>query len=152
MEPKPRFICEPDPAHPGWHTWDMSHQDCFNAAAMGKLIVRREGERIARLRMLDTLARHRNVLGSIHGGVTLSLVDICMFAVFGTIVGGDPNNAVTLDVSCQFIGPGEIGQPLDALGEVMKETGRMVFMRGTVEQEHGLVATFLGTVRKPTRR
>jgi hypothetical protein len=45
-------------------------------------------------------------------------------------------------------------EPLDALVEVMRETKRLVFLRGTVVQGAGdehLVSTFSGIVRKPTR-
>jgi hypothetical protein len=37
------------------------------------------------------------------------------------------------------------------VGEVLKETGRLIFVRGTIEQAHGLVASFMGTLRKPSR-
>ncbi len=152
MEPTTAFVHAPDPEHPGWHSWNLADDTRFNARVMGKLIVRREGERGARLRMLATERRHSNLHEAIHGGVTLSLIDISLFATVNAVLGGDTACGVTLDLSCQFIGSGVVGQPLDAVGEVMRETGRLVFLRGTVEQEHGLVASFLGTLRKPTRR
>ncbi|MET1754794.1 PaaI family thioesterase [Novosphingobium sp. RD2P27] len=119
---------------------------------MGKLIVRPEGEHSARVRMLSTETRHSNLHSNIHGAVTLALIDIGMFATIYTVLGADAAGSVTLDLNCQFVGSGVVGQPLDLIGEVMKETGRLVFLRGTVEQEHGLVASYMGTIRKPTKR
>ena len=51
------------------------------------------------------------------------------------------------------IGAGRPGVPLEALVEVMRETRRLVFLRGTVVQGDGdehLVASFSGIVRKPS--
>jgi acyl-coenzyme A thioesterase PaaI-like protein len=149
--PTSAFVHRPDPAHPGWHTWDLADPDRFNPVVMGRLIVRREGDRSVRVRMLDTAVRHSNLHGAIHGAVTLALIDIGLFATVYSVVGAEAAGAVTLDLNCQFIGAGRIGQPLDMVGEVMKETGRLVFLRGTVEQEHGLIGSFLGTLRKQTR-
>jgi acyl-coenzyme A thioesterase PaaI-like protein len=36
--------------------------------------------------------------------------------------------------------------------EVLRETGRLVFLRGLVVQEDETVASFTGTVRKPSRK
>lgn len=147
----PHFRCEPDPENPGWLTWELVDQTRFNALTMGKLIVRRESETSARLRMFPT-ARHSNLGNNVHGGVTLSLIDISLFAaarIAGVIEVGA---AVTLDLSTQFIGAGRIDEPLDAVAEVLRETGRMVFVRGLVMQGAHLVASFSGTVRKPATR
>ena len=56
-------------------------------------------------------------------------------------------------VTLSSIGAGALGKPLDAVVEVMRETKRLVFMRGTVVQgddDAHLVATFSGIVRKPS--
>lgn len=152
MNPTGAFVHEPDPAHPGWHTWDLTDQTRFNAAVMGKLIVRREGERSARLRMLQPDVHHGNLFDSVHGGVTLALIDIAMFAATYTVLSADAAGSVTLDVSCQFIGSGRLDQPLDAVTEVLRETRRLVFLRGLVEQDGTLVASYSGTIRKPSQR
>jgi acyl-coenzyme A thioesterase PaaI-like protein len=152
MTPTSVFVQGPDPDHPGWNTWDLADAARFNPVVLGKLIVRPEGDRSARVRMLSTEARHSNMHGVIHGAITLALVDVGMFATVNSVLGGDVAGSVTLDLNCQFIGVGKIGEPLDMVGEIMKETGRLIFLRGTVEQEHGLVASFLGTIRKPTQR
>lgn len=150
MTPTCAFVHEPDPANPGWHTWDLADQTRFNALVMGKLIVRREGDCAARLRMLETEVRHSNLLSKVHGAVTLGLIDIAMFATVFTVLGADAAGSVTLDLNCQFVGTGEIGAPLDVVSEVMKETRRLVFLRGTVEQGDQLVASYIGTIRKPS--
>jgi acyl-coenzyme A thioesterase PaaI-like protein len=59
---------------------------------------------------------------------------------------------VTLDLSVQFIGAGVVGEPMDAEVELLKETGRLLFMRGLVLQGETRVAAFSGTIRKPSKR
>ncbi|WP_067737282.1 PaaI family thioesterase [Novosphingobium naphthalenivorans] len=152
MKPTGEFIHVPDPEHPGWHTWQINDDARFNAHALGKMLLRQEGERSARLRLLDVTAHHSNLMGSVHGGVTLALIDVALFATIFAILGADAAGAVTLDLHNQFLGTGQIGRPLDVISEVMKETRRFVFLRGTVEQGDHLVANFNGTLRKPSVR
>ena len=67
----------------------------------------------------------------------------------------DAGMAVTLELSTQFIGAGRLDEPLDAVVEIMRETRRLLFLRGEVVQgddDSHLVAAFSGLVRKPSRR
>ena len=149
MRPAPvtNFICEPDPENPGWQTWDLADITRFNAHAMGKMIVRREGENSCRLRMFPQ-QQHSNMLDAIHGGVILSLIDIALFCAVHALLGGDAAGGVTLELHNQFIGSGKVGEPLDAVTEVLRETRRLVFLRGLAMQGDHLVASYSGTVRK----
>jgi uncharacterized protein (TIGR00369 family) len=146
------FRYEPDPDNPGWHSWNLSDDTRFNAQTMGNMLVRAEGTRLCRVRMFPE-RRHTNLLDMVHGAVTLALIDISLFAAMRTLLMGDAAaGSVTLELSSQFIGAGKPNQPLDAVVEVMRETRRMVFLRGTVvqgEQDSNLVASFSGIVRKP---
>ncbi len=146
------FIYEPDPENPGWHRWELADDSRFNAQTMGRMLVRAESERTCRVRMFPE-RRHSNLLDMVHGAVTLALVDIALFAAMRTLLDGNAGGSVTLELSSQFIGAGTLGQPLDAVVEVMRETKRLVFMRGTVvqgEDDLHLVASFSGIVRKPS--
>jgi uncharacterized protein (TIGR00369 family) len=149
------FLYAPDPANPGWHTWNLADRSRFNVQTMGDMVVRREeapgGLPVIRLRMMPG-QRHSNLHDAVHGGVTLALIDISLFAAMHILLGGDATGAVTLDLSTQFIGRGQLRQPLDAVVEVLRETGRLVFLRGMIEQDDDRVAAFSGTIRKATLR
>ncbi len=96
--------------------------------------------------------RHTNLMGNLHGGTILSLIDVGIFGcsrMFGLIETG---TAVTLDLSVQFLGAGKSDQPVDAVSELLKETRRLLFLRGIVEQGGEAIAAFSGTIRKPTVR
>ena len=146
------FEYAPDPDHPGWHSWNLADDTRFNAQTMGHMLVRREGERVCRVRMFPE-RRHTNLLDMVHGAVTLALMDVALFAAMRTLLDGNAGGSVTLELSSQFIGAGQPGVPLDAVVEVLRETRRLVFLRGTVvqgEDDAMLVASFSGLVRKPS--
>jgi len=136
---------EPDPENPGWWTWELPADDRFNAT-IGKLLVRPEGDKQARCRIIPD-KRQSNLGNVAHGGAILTFIDMAMFAG-GYAAGGDIAFSVTLDLSCQFLSPGKLGQPLDATVEILRETKRLAFMRGLVVQGDEIVASWTGTLRK----
>lgn len=147
----PAFDNSADPDNPGWLKWDMTDPSRYNGTVIGKMLVKSEGEGKARLRMFPGHT-HSNLSNAVHGGAILGFVDVAMFGasrMFGLIEAG---TAVTLDLSVQFIGAGVVGQPMDAEVELLKETGRLLFMRGLVVQGKTRVAAFSGTIRKPTKK
>jgi uncharacterized protein (TIGR00369 family) len=149
VDAAPAFLQAADPEHPGWQSWTLSDPTRFNAL-MGKMLVRRERD-LAHVRMFPD-RRHSNLQDNVHGGVTLAFVDIALFAgsrMFGLIEAG---TAVTLDLSVQFIGAGKPHAPLDAEVELLRETRRLLFLRGLVTQGAEKIAAFSGTIRKPTDR
>lgn len=102
---------------------------------------------VARVRM--TPARHHsNLSDHIHGGALLGFVDVALFAAargYGVIGAGA---AVTLDLSVQFVAAGSIGEAIEARVELLRETGRLVFLRGLVVQSEATIASFGATIRK----
>lgn len=140
------FNYQPDPENPGWHHWNLSDETLFNGAVMGKLITRREGD-ACRLRMFPE-RKHENLQGIIHGAVTLGLIDISMFTTMHVVGSGNAGPSVTLELSTQFIGGGDPKRPLDAVTEIMRETGKLVFVRGEVVQDEDRVAAYSGIIRK----
>ncbi|WP_375289455.1 PaaI family thioesterase [Qipengyuania sp.] len=137
----------PDPENPGWRHWNLRDDTLFNGAVMGRMITRVDDDGRARLRMFPERC-HMNLQRIIHGAVTLSLIDISLFTTMHTTGRGHAGPAVTLELSTQFVGSGQLDRPLDAVGEIVRETGSMVFVRGTVEQDTGIVASFSGIMKK----
>ncbi|NJS15082.1 MAG: PaaI family thioesterase [Sphingopyxis sp.] len=138
----------------GWISWNLNDQTRFNSF-LEPLSVRREaptpdGRPVARVRMHPE-RKHSNLGDHVHGAVTLALIDVGLFAAahqFGSLNAGF---SVTLDLNTQFVGGGQLGEPLDAMVELVRETGRLVFLRGMVVQgadDGHIVAAFSGTIRK----
>lgn len=145
MTDESAFAFGEDPDHPGWYSWRLRDNSRYNAF-LGPLLVRMEGD-IARVRMLPE-RRHTNLQDSIHGGTTMGFADVALFAaarMMGLIAAG---SAVTLEMTFQFLGTGSAGAHLDAEVELLRETRRMLFMRGLVVQGDARLAAFSGTIRK----
>ena len=141
----------PDPDTPGWRHWNLKDQTLFNGAVMGRMITRVDDDGRARLRMFPE-RRHENLQGIVHGAVTLALIDISLFTTMHMIGSGNAGPSVTLELSTQFVGGGKPDQPLDAVTEIVRETGSLVFVRGMVVQEAHVVANFSGIVKKMPKR
>lgn len=157
-EPKRRENFSAEELTDGWISWNLKDKGRFNSF-IEPLTVRLEsptadGRPCARVRMLPQ-RRHSNLGDNVHGAVTLALVDVALFAAshqFGSL---DAGHSVTLDLSTQFVGGGRIDEPLDALVELVRETGRLIFLRGLVVQGEGdshIVLSFAGTIRKPSTK
>jgi acyl-coenzyme A thioesterase PaaI-like protein len=143
----PAFVYEDDPELPGWKRWQFRDVSRFNAF-IEPLHVRVE-DGIARVRM-QPRRDHSNMSDHVHGGALLGFMDVGLFAAsrgFGVLGAG---GAVTVDLSAQFIDGGAIGVPLEARIELLRETGRMLFLRGLIVQEARTIASFTGTLRKAT--
>ena len=147
----PGFSCEPDPENPGWLRWRLTDATRYNEAVLGRMLVRAEGADTARVRIFP---QHHltNNSGNVHGAATLGMIDIGLFAAIHVLRQIDAAGSVTIGVDTQFIGPGDPAKPLDAVIEILRETGRMVFLRGLIVQDEALVASFSATTRKPSRR
>ncbi len=145
------FTYAPDPENPGWIRWKLADETRYNEAVLGRMIARAEGPDHCRVRIFP---QHHltNNSGNIHGAVTLGLIDIALFCAMKLLRGSDAEGSVTLGIDTQFIGPGTAAKPLDCVVEVLRETRRMGFLRGLVEQEDTLVASFSGTIRKASAR
>jgi uncharacterized protein (TIGR00369 family) len=149
MTQPPAFVLQESPDHPGWMTWELSDPSRFNSF-LGPFLLKVD-DGIARVRMTPRHA-HSNLSDNLHGGALLGFIDVALFAAsrgFGLIEAG---TAVTLDLSVQFIGAGRIAAPVEAQVELLRETGRLLFLRGLVVQGAETIASFSGTIRKPTRR
>lgn len=136
----------PDPDNPGWNHWNLKDDTLFNGAVMGKLITRREDDS-CRLRMFPE-RKHQNLQGIVHGAITLALIDISLFTTMHILGTGNAGPSVTLELSTQFVGAGDMERPMDSVTEIVRETGKLVFVRGQVVQEDDLVASFSGIIRK----
>ena len=136
----------PDPERPGWYFRPASETGRF-VDLFGVCWLKPEPPRHARIR-IEAREFFANQIHSVHGGLLMALADQALF--IGAIAVGVPvAGGLTVDATCQFLGKGRIGVPLDVTTEVLKETRRMVFVRGLIEQEGESVFAFSGTLRKP---
>ena len=87
-----------------------------------------------------------NSLGTVHGGVIVSLLDVALCTAARTLH-PDSVGVVTIDLSTSFIGAGS-GARLIAEARVMKDARTMSFVEAEAKNQDGsLVAKAIATVR-----
>lgn len=144
----------PIPGEEGWFSWNLKDATRYNGVVLGPLKVRHEqtgDRRYTRLRMIPE-HKHTNIQDIVHGAVTLGLIDVALFSGAQTLGRGHDGPMVTLELSTQFVGAGDKTRPLDAVTELVRETGKLAFVRGEVVQDDDTVAAYSGILRKLPHR
>ncbi|MGE4410661.1 MAG: PaaI family thioesterase [Sphingobium sp.] len=101
--------------------------------------------------VIMTGADHANRLDTLHGGFLAGFADHAYFAALAALGREDLVQGVTIDLTMQYFGAGRVGSNLEAEVEVLRETGRMLFMRLQLMQNGQAIAASTITIRKPSR-
>jgi len=110
-----------------------------------KILTETLGEGSARL-SLPIEPHLTNSIGTVHGGVIMSLLDVALCTAARTLH-PDSLGVITIDLSTSFIGGGS-GARLLAEARVLKNGRSMIFVEGEAKNEDGsLVAKAIATVR-----
>ena len=142
-----RFVTDPD--DPEWSIWEFYDTSRFNST-LGTMRVRSCGEKKAVARITPTHSQS-NYGDNVHGGAIMGFIDCSLFAAAHFLRGPKSESGVTLECGVQFMASGQVGVPLDSTVELLRETKRLIFVRGLVEQPHGTVASFTAILRKRSR-
>ena len=79
--------------------------------------------------VLGAEARHCNRYGIVHGGLLMTMIDLSM------VVSSKRNwdeTIVTVSLNTQFIGSAREGDLIEAVGELVRRTRSLAFVRGQV--------------------
>ena len=110
-----------------------------------KILTETLGEGTARL-SLPIEPHLTNSIGTIHGGVIMSLLDVALCTAARTLH-PDSLGVITIDMSTSFIGGGS-GPRLLVEARVLKNGRSMIFVEGEAKNEDdSLVAKAIATVR-----
>jgi len=143
-DPHPLAPVRDGPDADGFYGWTFPGKG-FNAY-LGRMLSRVEGE-TARVRIATGPSRS-NVQNMLHGGFLLGFLDQAIFVGPVAMDRLPFAGAVTLGVSTQFIGGGKLDEPLDCVVEIVRETKRLMFLRGQLEQRDHVVLTYQATLSK----
>ncbi len=72
---------------------------------------------------------HLNGGGAVHGGCLLTFADFSVFTIAEKAIAG---RAVTVNLSGDFLGPGKLGDVMEATGEVTRAGKRIIYVRGLI--------------------
>lgn len=137
----------------GWKPWHARDEGRFTDG-LGAIYYRdgafEDGSGV--LSAVETEQRHANGLGALHGGFLMAFVDVAMFATVRHLF--VTQGAITLQCATDFLGGGVIGKPLEGRGRIVRETGKLIWVAGTLTQDDGahLVCQWHGLLRKVPRR
>jgi uncharacterized protein (TIGR00369 family) len=71
-------------------------------------------------------AQHMNGSGSVHGGMLMSFADTAMSRTARLTMGA--KSCSTVSLNCDFVGPGKLGDAIEARVRVTRRTRSMVFV------------------------
>ena len=110
-----------------------------------KIVTEALGQGTARL-SLPVEREFTNSLGTVHGGVIMSLLDVALCTAARTLH-PESQGVITINLSTSFIGAGS-GERLIAEARVLKDGRSMSFVEGEAKNADGsLVAKAVATVR-----
>jgi acyl-coenzyme A thioesterase PaaI-like protein len=137
----------------GWKAWHARPEGRF-VDGLGDIFTRDEpwsDSTPGILACIETGRQHSNGLGFLHGGFLMAFVDVVMFATIRHML--ETQAALTVQASTDFLGAAMVGSVLEGRGRIVKETGRLVWVAGTLTQDGGdrLVAQWHGLLRKVPR-
>ena len=79
---------------------------------------------------IDLTKKHSNSWSSMHGGVTMTLLDVCMSRAARS-ADSEESGAATIEMKVSFFQPGgQIGQRVTAKGRLLHNSGRMFSVEG----------------------
>lgn len=129
----------------GWQVWQS---DAFEQRA-GPFYERTDddGNPVSAFRAEP---RHMNGAGFMHGGCLMTFADGALFTIARTAMGGD--HGVTMNLSADFLAAVQVGQLVEARGEVTRAGGKTIYVRGIVTADGSPALSFTGIIRKVSRR
>jgi uncharacterized protein (TIGR00369 family) len=92
--------------------------------------------------------RHLNIGGIVHGGCLMSFADMALFAVaFGEL---GAFKGVTVSLNAEFTNAANLGDTLEATGEVVRAGGSIVFVRGQIRAspDQRVVLSYSGIIKR----
>lgn len=94
-------------------------------------------------------AKHMNGQGHMHGGAMMTFADFALFGIGAATLG--EGSAVTVSMNSEFVRGAEIGDLMEATGEVIKAGKRLIFIKGEIRTGGQVVLNFSGMLMRVPR-
>jgi len=108
----------------GWKTWP---QDSFESG-VGPFYMRKDETGRVACRFIAE-PRHMNGGGFMHGGCFLTFADFACYSIADDVTKGP---SVTVNLSGDFLSAAQVGDVMEATGEVTRAGGRLIYVRGMI--------------------
>lgn len=128
----------------GWSTWQSDAFEQRSGPFYEK--IDEDGRAVSAFRAEP---RHMNGAGFMHGGCLMTFADSALFSIARDAMDG--GHGVTLSLTGDFLDPAQVGQLIEARGEVVRAGGKTIFTQGIVTADGTPVLRFNGIIRKIRR-
>lgn len=108
----------------GWSTWKT---EAFEYDAAGPFHYKVDDKGV--VCAFRVMPKHMNQGGAVHGGCLMTFADFTLFAIAKDVFQGD-DYGVTVAFASEFLSGARLGQLVEARGEVLREGGSLIFVRG----------------------
>lgn len=88
------------------------------------------------------LDKHMNSVGTVHGGLLMTFADISMGRTSRLVSGAKSCSTVALN--CDFVGPGRLGDLIEARVRATRQTRTLVFLSAEIAAPGRIVMTASG--------
>ena len=128
-----------------WAGWELVRgQDPFEDLA-GPFYMRADPDGTWRTG-LRVEPKHMNGSGGLHGGCLMTMADFALFAIAREQL--REHESVTVSLNGEFVGPGRVGDLIEAVGQVVRAGRSMIFIRGLITRDGDPLLSFSGVVKK----
>lgn len=126
----------------GWKYWS---DDDFESVLVGPFYYKEEedGSIVSAFRAEQ---KHMNGAGNMHGGCLMTFADSAIFSIATKELQG--SNSVTMTMNSEFLGGAQVGDYMEARGEVLRAGRSVVFIRGVITAEGRPCLNFSATIKK----
>lgn len=116
------------------------------AQTVGPVFRHRDGSEMQQRFRFVPEERHMNGAGSVHGGMLMTLADICMGRSANLAAEG--GRAVTVSLNCDFVGPGKLDEAIEVEVAVTRRTRSVLFMSATLAGGGRILMTASGVWKR----
>lgn len=95
--------------------------------------------------------KHLNPVGTCHGGMLATLVDV-QIGFGAAVANGQRRFYPTINLTCDFVAPAKLGQWVQGRTELVRATPRMVFCNAWLEADGEIVLRANGIMKVPSDR
>ncbi|HWA62128.1 MAG TPA: PaaI family thioesterase [Caulobacteraceae bacterium] len=130
-----------------WAGWTIWSSDPFELHA-GPFYTKRDETGV--VCAFKAERKHMNGGGFMHGGCLMTFADYAIFAIAGDALDG--TGSVTASMNSEFIDGAREGELIEARGEVVRNGGSLVFLRGQVSTGGRTLLNFSAIIKKVRRK
>ena len=137
---KPDLVTEGE--FKGWVTWAS---EAFEHDTAGPFYFRTDEK--GAVAAFRAGAKHMNSGGVVHGGCLMTFADFALFAIAQDVF-GDNGYGLTVAFNSEFLSGAKLGQLIEARGEVLREGGSLIFVRGILTADGTPCLNFSATLKR----